>query len=49
MAVEEQRSNNLRVCRVSPDYRRLRKAINPPGTNDMIRTVRSAGYSLDPA
>jgi two-component system phosphate regulon response regulator PhoB len=26
---------------------RLRKAITPQGTNDLIRTVRSAGYSLD--
>lgn len=27
--------------------RRLRKAINPPGSLDLIRTVRSAGYALD--
>jgi two-component system phosphate regulon response regulator PhoB len=33
---------------VDVHIRRLRKAINPPGTTDMIRTVRSAGYSLDP-
>jgi two-component system phosphate regulon response regulator PhoB len=26
---------------------RLRKAITPAGTSDLIRTVRSAGYSLD--
>ena len=26
---------------------RLRKAITPAGTRDLIRTVRSAGYSLD--
>jgi two-component system phosphate regulon response regulator PhoB len=34
---------------VDVHLRRLRKAINPPGTRDMIRTVRSAGYALDPA
>jgi two-component system phosphate regulon response regulator PhoB len=27
--------------------RRLRKAINIEGKKDLIRTVRSAGYSLD--
>ena len=26
---------------------RLRKAINLAGTDDLIRTVRSAGYALD--
>ena len=26
---------------------RLRKALNEPGENDPIRTVRSAGYSFD--
>ena len=26
---------------------RLRKALNVPGQNDPIRTVRSAGYALD--
>jgi len=28
---------------------RLRKALNAEGTSDPIRTVRSAGYSLDSA
>jgi two-component system phosphate regulon response regulator PhoB len=32
---------------VDVHIRRLRKAINPNGMQDMIRTVRSAGYSLD--
>ena len=32
---------------VDVHIRRLRKAINLPGTADLIRTVRSAGYSLD--
>jgi len=32
---------------VDVHIRRLRKAINGPGELDMIRTVRSAGYSLD--
>ncbi len=27
--------------------RRLRKAINAEGEEDVIRTVRSAGYALD--
>ncbi|SEN36235.1 two-component system, OmpR family, phosphate regulon response regulator PhoB [Sphingomonas gellani] len=34
---------------VDVHIRRLRKAINLPGTADLIRTVRSAGYSLDTA
>jgi two-component system phosphate regulon response regulator PhoB len=29
--------------------RRLRRALNATGNGDVIRTVRSAGYSLDPA
>ena len=32
---------------VDVHIRRLRKAINIPGTRDLIRTVRSAGYALD--
>jgi two-component system, OmpR family, phosphate regulon response regulator PhoB len=32
---------------VDVHIRRLRKAINGPGEADLIRTVRSAGYSLD--
>jgi two-component system phosphate regulon response regulator PhoB len=34
---------------VDVHIRRLRKAINLPGAPDLIRTVRSAGYSLDTA
>ncbi|MDX2104458.1 MAG: phosphate regulon transcriptional regulatory protein PhoB [Alphaproteobacteria bacterium] len=33
---------------VDVHIRRLRKAINADGERDLIRTVRSAGYSLDP-
>jgi len=32
---------------VDVHIRRLRKAINAGGLPDIIRTVRSAGYSLD--
>ena len=32
---------------VDVHIRRLRKAINEPGEPDLIRTVRTAGYSLD--
>ncbi len=32
---------------VDVHIRRLRKAINLPGTADVIRTVRSAGYAMD--
>ncbi|MGH7185229.1 MAG: winged helix-turn-helix domain-containing protein, partial [Pseudomonadota bacterium] len=32
---------------VDVHVRRLRKAINGPAEADLIRTVRSAGYSLD--
>ncbi|NOG69773.1 phosphate regulon transcriptional regulator PhoB [Roseicella sp. DB1501] len=32
---------------VDVHIRRLRKAINGPGDEDVIRTVRSAGYALD--
>ena len=32
---------------VDVHIRRLRKALNAPGELDLIRTVRSAGYSLE--
>jgi len=32
---------------VDVHIRRLRKAVNGPGEEDLIRTVRSAGYALD--
>jgi two-component system, OmpR family, phosphate regulon response regulator PhoB len=32
---------------VDVHVRRLRKAINGPGEEDVVRTVRSAGYALD--
>ena len=32
---------------VDVHIRRLRKAINLPGENDLIRTIRAAGYSMD--
>jgi two-component system phosphate regulon response regulator PhoB len=32
---------------VDVHIRRLRKAVNADGEADIIRTVRSAGYSLD--
>jgi two-component system phosphate regulon response regulator PhoB len=41
------REAEIELRTVDVHIRRLRKAINPPGTTDMIRTVRSAGYSLD--
>jgi len=34
---------------VDVHIRRLRKAINRPGERDPIRTVRGAGYSMEPA
>ena len=34
---------------VDVHIRRLRKAINGPGEEDLVRTVRSAGYALDRA
>ena len=40
-----EKSIDLRT--VDVHIRRLRKAINLPGTVDLIRTVRSAGYALD--
>jgi two-component system, OmpR family, phosphate regulon response regulator PhoB len=33
---------------VDVHIRRLRKAINPPGLPDIIRTVRAAGYAIEP-
>lgn len=41
--------NNINVENRTVDVhiRRLRKAINLDGTKELIRTVRSAGYSLD--
>jgi two-component system, OmpR family, phosphate regulon response regulator PhoB len=38
---------NIDLRTVDVHIRRLRKAINLPGTAEMIRTVRSAGYALD--
>ena len=34
---------------VDVHIRRLRKALNADGEQDVIRTVRSAGYALDAA
>jgi two-component system phosphate regulon response regulator PhoB len=39
--------SNIDMRTVDVHIRRLRKAINLPGTMDLIRTVRSAGYALD--
>lgn len=41
--------SEIEVRTVDVHIRRLRTAINPEGFPDMIRTVRSAGYSLEPA
>ena len=41
-------SINVESRTVDVHIRRLRKAINLSGTKDLIRTVRSAGYALDP-
>ena len=38
---------NVENRTVDVHIRRLRKAINLDGTKELIRTVRSAGYSLD--
>jgi two-component system, OmpR family, phosphate regulon response regulator PhoB len=40
---------NIDLRTVDVHIRRLRKAINLPGKQDVIRTVRSAGYALDVA
>jgi len=37
----------IEIRTVDVHIRRLRKAMNLPGTDDLIRTVRSAGYALD--
>ncbi len=39
--------NDIDLRTVDVHIRRLRKSINLPGTADLIRTVRSAGYALD--
>lgn len=39
--------SNVDLRTVDVHIRRLRKAINLPGTQDLIRTVRSAGYALE--
>jgi two-component system, OmpR family, phosphate regulon response regulator PhoB len=39
--------SNIDLRTVDVHIRRLRKAINLPGTVDLIRTVRSAGYALE--
>jgi two-component system phosphate regulon response regulator PhoB len=39
--------SDIELRTVDVHIRRLRKAINLPGTLDIIRTVRSAGYALD--
>ena len=41
--------SDIELRTVDVHIRRLRKAINLPGTEDVIRTVRSAGYALDHA
>ncbi len=41
------RDSDIEPRTVDVHIRRLRKAINIEGTNDIIRTVRSAGYALD--
>ena len=41
-------SINVELRTVDVHIRRLRKAINLSGTKDLIRSVRSAGYALDP-
>jgi two-component system phosphate regulon response regulator PhoB len=40
-------SSDIELRTVDVHIRRLRKAIEMPGTKDPIRTVRSAGYSLE--
>jgi two-component system phosphate regulon response regulator PhoB len=41
------RDSDVEARTVDVHIRRLRKAINTGGLQDLIRTVRSAGYSLD--
>ena len=40
--------SDVELRTVDVQIRRLRKALNAHGGTDLIRTVRSAGYSLDP-
>ena len=40
--------SDVELRTVDVQIRRLRKALNAHGGTDVIRTVRSAGYSLDP-
>lgn len=42
-------NNDIEMRTVDVHIRRLRKAINPDGMPDMIRTVRSSGYSIEAA
>lgn len=39
--------SDIELRTIDVHIRRLRKAINLPGTSDIVRTVRSAGYALD--
>jgi two-component system phosphate regulon response regulator PhoB len=41
------RDSDIEARTVDVYVRRLRRAINMPGKDDLIRTVRSAGYALD--
>lgn len=41
--------SDIELRTVDVHIRRLRKALELPGAKDPIRTVRSAGYSLEPA
>jgi two-component system phosphate regulon response regulator PhoB len=41
------RDSDIEARTVDVYVRRLRRAINIPGKDDLIRTVRSAGYALD--
>ncbi len=41
------RDSDIEARTVDVYVRRLRRAINAPGKDDLIRTVRSAGYALD--
>jgi two-component system phosphate regulon response regulator PhoB len=43
------RDRDIDVRTVDVHVRRLRKALNADGGKDVVRTVRSAGYSLDAA
>lgn len=43
------RDRDIEIRTVDVHVRRLRAAINQEGQKDIIRTVRAAGYSLDPA